>query len=80
MQRSRRMPRFDFDAEAVVRRSWRGVPAVNLLGPLKYFTAEEGGVSHLHYWRDNVLLTSMYLRLVAGFLIRLPWLIARRLA
>jgi hypothetical protein len=62
------------------RLSWRGVPAVNLPAPVKYFTAEEGGVSHFHYWRDNVLLTSMYLRLVAGFLIRLPWLIARRLA
>jgi len=64
----------DFDAEAVVRLSSRGVPAVNLPAPVKYFTAEEGGVSHFHYWRDNVLLTSMYLRLVAGFLIliRLP--------
>ena len=38
-----------FDAEAVVRLSWRGVPAVNLPAPVKYFTAEEGGVSHFHY-------------------------------
>jgi len=30
-------------------------------------------------WRDNVLLSSMYLRLLAGFVIRLPVLIARRL-
>jgi hypothetical protein len=29
MQRSRWMRRFDFDAQAVVRVSWRGVPAVN---------------------------------------------------
>ena len=27
---------------------------------------EEGGVSHFNYWRDNVLLTWMYLRLVTG--------------
>jgi len=47
---------------------------------VRYFTAEEGGVSHFNYWRDNVLLTSMYLRLLAGFVIRLPVLIARRLA
>jgi hypothetical protein len=80
MQRSRWMRRFDFDAEAVVRLSWRGVPAMNLPAPVKYFIAEEDGVSHSHYWRDNVLLTSTYLRLGAGFLIRLPWLIARRLA
>ena len=73
------MRRFDFDPEAVVRLSWRGVPALNLPAPVRYFTAAEGGVSHFNYWRDNVLLTSMYLRLLPGFLIRLPLLIARRL-
>jgi hypothetical protein len=59
MQRSRWMRRFDFDAEAVVCLIWRGVPAVNLPAPVKYFTAEEGGVSHFHYRRDNMPLTSM---------------------
>jgi len=78
MRRSMWMRRFDFDAEAVVRLSWQGIPAVNLPAPVKYFTSEEGGVSHFNYWRDNVLLTSMYLRLVLGFLIHLPSLIARR--
>jgi glycosyltransferase involved in cell wall biosynthesis len=80
MQRSRFMRRFDFDPEAVVRLSWRGVPAVNLPAPVRYLRPEEGGVSHFHYWRDNVLLTSMYLRLAPGWLARLPLLIARRLA
>jgi glycosyltransferase involved in cell wall biosynthesis len=79
MRRSLWMRRFDFDAEAVVRLSWRGVPAVNLPAPVRYFTPEEGGVSHFKYWRDNALLTSMYVRLVAGFLVRLPLLIARRM-
>jgi len=79
MQRSLWMRRFDFDAEAVVRLSWRGVPAVNLPASVRYFSAAEGGVSHFDYWRDNVLLSSMYLRLLAGFLVRLPLLIARRL-
>jgi hypothetical protein len=79
MQRSLWMRRFDFDAEAVVRLSWRGVPAVNLPAPVKYFTPEEGGVSHFNYWRDNLLLSCMYLRLIAGFVIRLPLLIARRI-
>jgi glycosyltransferase involved in cell wall biosynthesis len=79
MQRSLWMRRFDFDAEAVVRLSWRGVPVVNLPAPVKYFRPEEGGVSHFNYWRDNLLLTSMYLRLIAGFVIRLPLLIARRI-
>jgi glycosyltransferase involved in cell wall biosynthesis len=80
MQRTRWMRRFDFDAEAAVRLSWRGVPARNLPAPCRYFTAAEGGVSHFHYGRDNVLLTWMYTRLFLGFLVRLPLLTARRLA
>ncbi|HXW75210.1 MAG TPA: glycosyltransferase family 2 protein [Steroidobacteraceae bacterium] len=78
MRRSRWMRRFDFDAEAVVRLSWRGVRAVNVPAPVRYFTPEEGGVSHFNYWRDNVLLTSMYTRLLGGFVLRLPFLLARR--
>jgi glycosyltransferase involved in cell wall biosynthesis len=80
MRRTRWMRRFDFDAEAVVRLSWRGVPVRNLPAPCRYFTAAQGGVSHFHYWRDNVLLTWMYTRLFLGFLVRLPLLIARRSA
>jgi glycosyltransferase involved in cell wall biosynthesis len=79
MQRSLWMRRFDFDVEAVVRLSWRGVPAVNLRAPVRYFTRAEGGVSHFNYWRDNVLLTSMHTRLFFGFILRLPLLLARRL-
>ncbi len=79
MRRSRWMRRFDFDAEAVVRLSWGGVPVHNLPVPVRYFSRAEGGVSHFHYWRDNVLLTGMYLRLLVGLLLRLPLLIARRL-
>lgn len=77
MRASLGMRRFDFDVEAAVRLSWRGVPAVNLSAPVRYFTPAEGGVSHFNYWRDNVLLTSMHLRLLWGFLVRLPLLLAR---
>jgi glycosyltransferase involved in cell wall biosynthesis len=80
MRASLGMRRFDFDVEAAVRLSWRGVPAVNLRAPIRYFSAAEGGVSHFNYWRDNVLLTSMHARLFFGFLARLPWLLARALA
>lgn len=80
MKRHTWMRRFDFDVEAVVRLSWSGVGAINLPAPVRYFRAEEGGVSHFHYWRDNVLLTSMHARLFAGFLLRLPWLVGRRIA
>jgi glycosyltransferase involved in cell wall biosynthesis len=80
MQQTRWMRRFDFDAEAVVRLNWRGVPALNLPAPVRYFTPAEGGVSHFKYWHDNVLLTSMYLRLFGSFVLRLPSLLPRRLA
>jgi hypothetical protein len=80
MQGQRWMRRFDFDTEAVVRLAWRGVRPINVAAPVKYLRPEEGGVSHFRYGRDNVLLTWMHLRLVLGFLLRLPWLLARRLA
>ena len=80
MQGQRWMRRFDFDTEAVVRLAWRGVRPINVAAPVKYLRPEEGGVSHFRYGRDNVLLTWMHLRLVLGFLGRLPWLLARRLA
>ena len=72
------MRRFDFDTEAVVRLAWRGVKPINLDAPVKYLSAEEGGVSHFRYGRDNVLLTWMHLRLVLEFVLRLPVLLWRR--
>jgi glycosyltransferase involved in cell wall biosynthesis len=78
MRRQRWMRRFDFDVEAVVRLCWRGVTPVNLPAPVRYFRADEGGVSHFNYWRDNVLLTWMHARLFLGFLVRLPMLLVRR--
>jgi glycosyltransferase involved in cell wall biosynthesis len=80
MRGQRWMRRFDFDTEAVVRLAWRGVRPLNLAAPVKYLRPEEGGVSHFRYGRDNTLLTWMHLRLMAGFLLRLPSLLARRLA
>jgi len=79
MRRQKWMRRFDFDPEAVVRLSWRGVRAINLPAPVRYLSAEEGGVSHFRYLRDNVLLTWMHIRLLCGFAIRLPGLIRRLL-
>jgi glycosyltransferase involved in cell wall biosynthesis len=72
------MRRFDFDPEAVVRLCWRGIEPINVEAPVRYFRREEGGVSHFHYVRDNVLLSWMHLRLVLGFVLRLPLLIVRR--
>ncbi len=79
MLRHRWMRRFDFDPEAVVRLCWAGVRPINLPTTVRYFTAEEGGVSHFNYLRDNLLLTGMHTRLFLGFLWRLPVLVVRRL-
>ncbi len=72
------MRRFDFDPEAVVRLAWRGVAPINIAAPVRYLRAEDGGVSHFRYGRDNVLLTWMNLRLLLGLVMRLPMLMLRR--
>ena len=80
MRSHRWMRRFDFDTEAVVRLAWRGVTPINIDAPVKYLRADEGGVSHFRYGRDNVLLTWMHFRLLCGFILRLPLLVAARLS
>ena len=82
MQRQPWMRRFDFDTEAVVRLAWRGVKPINIDAPVRYLTAEEGGISHFRYGRDNLLLSWMHARLMFEFVLRLPlllWRKARRL-
>lgn len=79
MRGNRFMRRFDFDPEAVVRLCWAGVRPVNIDAPVRYLSAEEGGVSHFKYLRDNTLLTWMHTRLFIGFVWRLPLLIWRRM-
>ncbi len=78
MRRQPWMRRFDFDTEAVVRLAWRGVKPVNIDAPVKYLTAEEGGVSHFRYGRDNLLLSWMHARLMVEFALRLPLLLWRK--
>ena len=79
MDGQRWMRRFDFDVEAVVRLCWRGIRPLNLEAPVRYFSSQEGGVSHFHYWRDNALLTWMHFRLFFGLLLRLPMLALRKM-
>ncbi len=75
---TRWMRRFDFESEAAIRLSWRGVPVVNVPTPVRYFRREDGGVSHFNYLRDNILLAFMYARLLAALPLRLPGILARR--
>jgi glycosyltransferase involved in cell wall biosynthesis len=78
MEKSRWMRRFDFDVEAAVRLTWRGLDLMNKPVAIRYFRPEEGGVSHFHYGRDNLLLAGMHARLMLGFVLRLPALLLRR--
>jgi glycosyltransferase involved in cell wall biosynthesis len=78
MDRTRWMRRFDFDAEAAVRLCWRGVRPINIAVPVRYLSAEEGGVSQFRYLRDNVLLTWMHTRLVLELVFLRAWRRSRR--
>ncbi len=79
MERQPWMRGYDFDAEAAVRLYWRGVRPINVKAPVRYFRPEEGGVTHFNYLRDNALLTWMHVRLILESLLRLPFLLGRRL-
>jgi len=75
MDETRFARRFDFDPEVVVRLAWKGVPIINTAVPVRYLSAEEGGVSQFRYLRDNCLLTAMHIRLFFGFIVRIPVLL-----
>ena len=79
MEASHWMRRFDFDAEAAVRLCWRGFEPRNLPAPVRYFTPDEGGISHFRYIRDNILLSWMHARLMVSFGRSLPRLVSQRL-
>jgi glycosyltransferase involved in cell wall biosynthesis len=69
--------RMDFDTEVLVRLYWRGVPVVNRPTRVTY---PADGVSHFRVWRDNLLISRMHARLFLGMLLRLPRLLARKVA
>ena len=69
--------RFDFEPEVAVRLVWRGTPVIQLPTPVRYPSADEGGVSQFRYLRDNTLLSWMHVRLFLVFVLRLPYLLWR---
>jgi len=68
--------RMDFDTGIMVRLFWRGVPVLSVPTRVTY---PADGVSHFRMLRDNVRMTWMHLRLLAGMCVRLPWLLYRRM-
>jgi glycosyltransferase involved in cell wall biosynthesis len=68
--------RMDFDPEIAVRLAWHGIDIVNIETPVRYF---EDGISHFHYFYDNVRISWMHTRLFVGMLLRSWKLIGRRI-
>lgn len=68
MQRSLFARGYDFDPEVAVKLVWSGVRPVQMDVPVRYFSEDEGGISHFHYLRDNVKLTFLQFRLMLLFL------------
>ena len=78
MESLRTARRFDFDTELAVRLYWSGVEPINLPAPVRYPAKTDGGVTHFHYLRDNLLLVGTHTRLFFGMLRRIPQLAQRR--
>jgi len=68
--------RMEFDTDIIVRLFWAGTPVVNIPTPVTY---PIDGVSHFRMFKDNARMALMHLRLLAGMLLRLPRILARRL-
>lgn len=56
MRDTRRGRGFDFDTQLAVRLAWDDVPIINLPTPVRYRSADMGGISHFRYVQDNLLL------------------------
>jgi hypothetical protein len=63
----------EYDPEIAVRMCWAGSPIVNVPTRVRYLEPSEGGVSHFHMGRDNLLISWMHTRLVTLAILR--WLL-----
>ena len=73
--------RMDFDPEIAVRLVWEGVPTRNVPTRVRYVSEDEGGVSHFHAFKDNVLISLMHSRLMTLKIMRalFGWMWRKRL-
>ncbi|MDH3336266.1 MAG: glycosyltransferase family 2 protein [Gammaproteobacteria bacterium] len=74
-EKNRPGQRMAFDPEILVRAVWAGMRLQFIPVHVRY---PEGGRSHFLYFRDNVEISWMHIRLILGMLLRLPVLIWRR--
>ena len=68
--------RMDFDTDILVRLHWAGHAVKHLPTRVTY---PSDGVSHFRYWRDNLRMISLHVRLLFGMLWRSPKLVWRHL-
>ena len=68
--------RMEFDCEILARLHWQGTPIINLPTAVQY---PENGLSHFRLLKDNLLISNMHARLFFGMLVRLPWILWRRI-
>lgn len=77
LDRCRIGERMDFDTEVLVRLYWREVPMRWIATRVSY---PLDGLSHFRMFFDNVLMTTLHVRLMLGMLGRLPILLWRKFA
>lgn len=65
-----------FDTKIAVHLYWQGVPVRNVATKIFY---AEGGMSHFDYVGDNLKISWMHAKLIAGMLLRLPSLVRRQI-
>ena len=66
--------RMNFDIEILVKADWIGIPIAYVPTEVQY---PDDGKSHFHYFRDNVDITIMHIRLLTGMLPRAGKLLYR---
>jgi glycosyltransferase involved in cell wall biosynthesis len=59
----------DFDPEVAVRLAWAGTPIARVATRIRYFSKEEGGVSHFRPFLDTVHISLMHTRLTLTALV-----------
>jgi len=73
--RARLGKRMAFDPEILVRAVWSGIPLRYTPVHVRY---PEGGRSHFRLLRDNLEISWMHTRMIAGMLLRSPVLVWRK--
>ena len=74
-RRARIGDRMVFDTEIAVHLYWQGTPTRTIETHVHY---ADGGMSHFDYLTDNLKISWMHIKLIAGMLPRIPRLIRRR--